>query len=459
MRTESTLAVAVLSLAAAGVAPAQQRPPLRQLGPVVAVGTEPFVMVAGIRALSNGNVLVNDLVGRRVVMFDSTLAHMSVVADTTSATANAYGGRFAGIIPFRGDSTLFVDPASLSMMVVDPAGRIGRVMSVPRSQDAIFMVNGIGGTPGFDPAGRLVYRGSNRPAGPLTLLGGGKPGATQTLEAADTAPLLRVDLATRALDTLAFVRVPKSKMQMTQNDKGGFSVTTEVNPLPTVDEWAMLSDGTVAIVRGSDYHVDVIAADGTRRSAPKIPYNWQRLTDEDKLAVIDSVKAIRARAVELAAAAPATGSNVVAPAPQPGGGTAGAPPVTQRAGPAGAVAGALAGAGAGAGTITMIGGGRVGGAGPTVTYVQPGEMADYRPVFFTGAAKADAEGNLWVRTVATAAIPGGPVYDVISPRGELIDQVQAPTGRGIAGFGPGGTVFLTRTDSSGAVHLERARLR
>src|SRR5205809_1009177 len=65
-------------------------------------------------------VLVNDVQTRRLLMFDSTLTHVTVVADTTSATANAYSGRMGGLIAYRGDSSLFVDPQSMSMLVIDP---------------------------------------------------------------------------------------------------------------------------------------------------------------------------------------------------------------------------------------------------------------------------------------------------------------------------------------------------
>ena len=51
--------------------------------------------------------------------------------------------------------------------------------------------------------------------------------------------------------------------------------------MPEVDDWAVLPDGTIAIVR-KDYHVDFVDADGKRTSAPKIPFDWQRLTDSAK---------------------------------------------------------------------------------------------------------------------------------------------------------------------------------
>src|SRR4030088_3853468 len=135
-----------------------QTPGLRQLGPVTAVGKDSLAAVTTVRQLPGGRVLVNDIVGRRVVMFDSSLASLTVIADTPSATANAYGVRPGGLIAYRGDSTLFIDPASLSMLLIDPTGKIARVMSAPRANDVGFLVGGPFGNPGFDPQGRLVYR-------------------------------------------------------------------------------------------------------------------------------------------------------------------------------------------------------------------------------------------------------------------------------------------------------------
>ena len=72
--------------------------------------------------------------------------------------------------------------------------------------------------------------------------------------------------------------------------------------------------------------------------------------------------------------------------------------------------------------------------------------------------RADTEGNLWIRTIPTKQIPGGPVYDVISREGKLADRVQIPVGRTIAGFGPEGTVYLVSRDGT-SMTLERARTR
>ena len=106
-----TLGLTVLAFAATAGSPcmAQSLPPVRQLGPVTAVAKEPLGAVSTVRHLPDGRLLVNDILGRRIVMFDSTLSTATVIADTTSATAGAYGIRPGGLIAYRGDSTLFVE--------------------------------------------------------------------------------------------------------------------------------------------------------------------------------------------------------------------------------------------------------------------------------------------------------------------------------------------------------------
>ena len=425
-------ATALASAASLAGAQAQQRPPVRPLGPVVATSGETFGNIAGIRALPGGRLLVNDVTGRRVVMLDKALAHSMNVADSTSATGTAYSGRFGGLLAYRGDSTLFVDPQSLSMLVIDPSGKIARVMSVPRSEEASALAGGAMGAAAFDGMG-LVYRASNR-IHRMAGMGGVRQAPP---EQPDTAAIVRVNLATRVLDTVTFVKVPKMNLQITQDDQGRMTVRSEINPLPTVDEWVVLPDGSIAIVRGRDYRVDWVNADGSRTSSPKLPFEWQRLSDEDKVAFIDSVKAARERLMAAQGSASAGGATAQGGEPPPGSGNV---VMSMRmSGPGGAV--------------TSTGGGRA-----QVEFVPASELPDHRPPFFAGAVRADTEGNLWIRTTATGTVQGGSVYDVVNRRGELVDRVQVPAGRTIVGFGPDGAVYLTARNGARTT-LERATVR
>jgi len=431
------------SILIATTAVAQQQPPIRQLPPVAAKSSVQWNNILGMRALPGGRVLVNDVAGRKVVLLDSMLAPITIVADTTPATSTAYSGRIASIIPYRGDSTLFVDPQSMSMMVVDPNGKMTRVMALPRADDAGALGGLFASNAGLDASGRLVYRAPFR-----FIRNGPRPTTSNGLPMMPTPPesamIVGVDLTTRQLDTVGVIRIPKVNMQVSQDDKGNMRITSELNPLPVVDEWAVLSDGTVAFVRGQDYHVDFLNADGTKRSAPKIPFDWQRLTDEDKVAFIDSVKAARERlasAQQAQQGAPTANGASRGPAGSPDG-VAGQRIVIQM-GPDGGRGGAAA----------SLGGGQA-----QVNFIAPSELPDYKPPFFANSVRADADGNLWVRTIPTKQIPGGPVYDVINHDGKLVDRVQIPSGRTIAGFAADGSVYLVSRDGS-AMTLERARAR
>ena len=86
------------------------------------------------------------------------------------------------------------------------------------------------------------------------------------------------------------------------------------------------------------------------------------------------------------------------------------------------------------------------------------ELPDYRPPFGQGATRADADGNLWIRTLPAKPVPGGPIYDVVTRDGELVDRIQLPSGYTLLGFAPGKVVYLSMRDAKG-LHLARVRLR
>jgi hypothetical protein len=435
----------LFAAAAAPLAAQQPLPTVRPLGPVTKVSpTDLLGSVSSVRPLPGGGAIVNDLTRRQLIVLDSAFNKSSVIADTTPATANSYSSRIAGLMPYRGDSSLFIDPQSLSMLVIDGKGEVVRVMAVPRPQDANFMIGGPFGSPGVDPQGRIVYRGFTPPnMRGMRLDGPPQPGQPfRAPQMADTAPVYRVNLATRALDTAAYFKIPSASVSMTQDDKGAMRISIETNPMPVVDDWALLPDGRLAVVRGKDYHVDWLGTDGKWTSTPKVPYNWERLDDDAKEKFIDSVKVEAEKQREAMTRAMQNG---VANANQ-----------------------MMAGAGGGGGMrIEMrVGEGGGGGGGrpqqgvqqisaPAINFVKPKDLPDYRPAFRQGAVRADGQGNLWVRT--TAPTDAGPIYDVLNDKGELVDRVKLPFGRVISGFGPG-VVYMGVQDEKGA-RLEMARIK
>jgi hypothetical protein len=417
---------ATTTLAAPSAAPldAQQAPAVRLIAAPTTASKQTLGIIAAIRELPGGRVLVNDVAKRQLLMYDPALGTATIVADSTPGTPSSYGPSAGAIIAYLADSSLFVDPRDLTMFVIDPNGTIARVAAVPRSQDAGSLGSNTLGAPALDSKGRLVYRVAAAFRMPSLSPRGSPPAAP---EIPDSAAIVRVDLATRRLDTAGFFKTPKTKLVVTQSERG-VSMTTELNPMPTVDDWAVLADGSIAVVRGQDYHVDLLSPDGARSSSPKLPFDWQRLTDDDKIAVIDSAKT----AMERVRTAAATG------APSPDGG------------PLRVMTNITIGGDGPARSATTSA-----AAPPPMNFVLPSELPDYRPAFTQGAAKADLDGNLWIRTTSVrASAIAGPIYDVVDAKGQLVDRVQVPSGRTIVGFGKGGVVYMMARDDKGA-WLER----
>ena len=432
--------VALVAVTAAATARAQRPPAPRPIGAVEHFTTDSLASAATALQMGGGKVLVNDITGRRVLLFDSTLAHPYIVADTTDATANAYGTRPGTLIRYKGDSALYIDIGSLSMLVIDPAGKIVRVMAVPNPDDAQMLIGSVFGLPGFDAKGRLVHYAEAGMQGTFILccVGTSRPqlrDPSGVVPKPDSGIVVAVDMTTRAVDTLTYVKIANAR-QLLHIDANGYlqSIEVQENPIPVVDDWAVMPGGTIAVVRGRDYHVDWLDASGRWTSSPKMPFDWQRVDDTRKLALIDS--GVRAREARNAEDEQRRAAMNAAPA---SGGAAG-------------TGGRGSGRGGGRG-----GGGRGGTPIPEVVgRIDPRALPDFVPPFVRGAVEPDADGHLWIKT--SALVDGRPVYDVVNRQGELIDRVFLPPYRTIAGFGPG-VVYLGVKDPSGAVHLERVRIR
>jgi hypothetical protein len=416
--------------------------------------------------LAGGKVLVNDGARRRLLMLDEKLSNPKVVIDSVSESGNSYGPRAAPLIPYLGDSTLFVDGTSLSLLVIDPFGKVAHVMSAPKPGDLRFLA---GGTSGVDKLGNLIYRGAQ-----VTTVqqnhGPAAPAAAPTItQPPDSAPILRANFDTRAVDTIGRVKVPNgTRMSVTHGADGKTSMRMIVNPLVTVDDWAVLSDGTVAFIRGHDYHIDWLKTDGSKVSSPKLPFDWKRLTDDDKQKLIDSARTVADKAAADAkanvgkpgtAGAEAAGVERFVAAIGGGGGAMGAGGITvTRSGGGGDHGGGTGTGGADHAYLSGPGAGRS-AAVTQIEYVPLNQIPDYYPAIRPGAAKADLDGNLWILPTTSAQAKAGElIYDVVNNRGELFQRVRLPIGRSIAGFGRNGVVYLMYREGSIGWYLERTKV-
>src|SRR5215831_2834261 len=238
MTIRSSLLLAAAACAVATPAAAQREPAVRPLGPITRVSTEPMASIITAVPLSDGHVYVNDVVSRRILLFDSTLASAKIVADSTAVTSKAYGARPGALFAYRGDTALFSDPASGSMPVLSPAGTIARVMAAPTVGGPIGLTLGNPFyPPGFDAQGRLVSMM------PLAVrFDDPIPGKQSTQKLlVDSSLVARFDLGSRTLDTVATVKGPRVNQVITRDEDGRLtSMKMTPDIVPVVDDWTVL---------------------------------------------------------------------------------------------------------------------------------------------------------------------------------------------------------------------------
>ena len=381
---------------------AQGLPLVRDLGPVVGVTQSLLSSVSGLREFDDGRVLVNDASARRVVVLDSALKVVKTVLDTSS------GARFRYVRPLilvsgrAGDSTLLIDPVSLSVLAINRNGELAGLTAIPRPQDVAAIQNVESGRPGIDSRGRLVYRLAPSQASRPT------PGVSRTA-LADSAAVVGVEWSGRRMDTLAVVKVRARVPVVAPGVTGGSIVGTRIDPIVLLDEWVVTANGEIAVLRGGDLHIDWVRADGTRAATAKLPYEWRRLTDSAKAAIVDSARRV-SEAHPLRGAEIGNGTNIIA-----------------------AIAPVMA----------------------------SDSLPDYRAPFAPQTTWADANGNVWVLPVPQAPSVEGAVYYVVNPAGEVVDRVRIPGGMRIAGFGRNSVYLASRETAGGAsgLALIRRRLR
>lgn len=405
-----------------------------------------FANIFQVRAVANDAVLLNDGLRRQLILLNKGLAFSRIVLDSVSS-GERYGPVVSPLIPALGDSTLFIDRESRALLVIDPSGKVVRTTAAPtQPRDFAFLAMS---RSGIDGNGNLIFRVPALPTTPKRIGDTTSKIVVTETRPPQTAPVLRANFDTRKSDTVIMVKqvsgvrsvltmdpsAPRSELQ---------SVKVFLNPLETIDEWALLSDGSIAVVRGGDYHIDFVRPNGTHESGPKLPFDWKAITDIDKQRIIDSAR---------------TAMEAVVSAAQSRGGNAAANT---------AIAMALQGmvvnmAGVGAAPPTSVPDHKYSAAEraqPLLNYeIGPlKELPDYYPPIRQGAALGDADGALWVLPATSAQSKAGElVYDVINGRGELTHRVRLPVGRSIVGFGRGGVVYLMSKETDGW-RLERAAL-
>jgi hypothetical protein len=393
---------------------------VRKLGPTVRASAVTFGQISHLRRLSDGRVLVNDPSRRQVLLLDSTLANPIVVIDSVGGRDNSYGMRQGGIIPYRGDSTFFVDPTSSTLLLIDPAGKIAKVMSMPTNAVNYLASPGSNGYPDYSDAFGIVFRmQTNSFKYPNNPPVEGAPEVVIKYE--DSIAVVGMKLSTRKGDTLT--KYGTGQQMTARISWNNFDMSGNNEMFPIANDWAVAADGSVALLSGREYRLRWINTDGTKSESPRLPFTWDPNPDDEKQRMADSINAQRKDSYDKMMASRQRRADSLKAARLP---------VPQE--------------------LTR--------PQRLPNPVQMLDIPDYFPAYErqSNSMRADADNNIWIRPRPPRSQRGGTVYDVVNRKGELIDKVELPQGRALVGFGPAGIVYLSFRDA-GATRIEQARFK
>ena len=349
------------------------------LGKPDAEFTEPFTHIRNIRELRDGRVLVVDPRDRVVQLIDFRTGTAKKVG-RTGAGPGEYGLPDR-IIALPGDSSAIFDPDNSRYLIIAPDGTTGATF---RIEDTGVRMGGRGAAPrGTDTRGRIFIEGS---AFVATADGGIAPG--------DSAPVLRLDRATRKFDTLAYVQLARGNARGS-GGPNGVMMMTGLKAFPSRDDWTPLPDGGVGIARVRDYHVERYTASGARIAGPPVRWTAIPVTEEEKEAW---------RAARRGLPAAGRGGAILKNLPPP----------------------------------------------------PQSEFPPVMPPFVAAATVARPNGEMWV--LRSHKSSDAPIYDVFGATGSMIRRVAmpGPTAR-LVGFGVN-TVYVVRRDADDLEYLQRYTL-
>jgi len=345
---------------------------------------EPFSYLSGVRELADGRILAADPMSQ-------VLLRLNLDAGTADTIGRHGKGpqEYEGpdqVFPLPGDSTLLVDLGNGRLIVVDPEGRFVEWTPMTTATD-----DGLGRTvhPNFaDAAGNLYDGGPYSPEGPP-----------------DTTALHKIVRATgeetriAAAWHTAYVRPQRgAKRPM----------------LRPHDDWAVGSDGRVAVIRANGYSVDWYFPDGRVVKGPTNEAEAYPMGLPEKEAALEHANA--------------NGISSFAQYSEAG------------------MQNLRMSRGFPAGTFPGIDG-----------LAWPENL----PVFHVGETLVSPRGEAWVHRMMPAGGPGR--IEVFDERAIRVGLIELPPQSKVIGFAaggePGSEVYVARTDDVGLIWLERFRIR
>ena len=347
-----------------------------------------------IRVLSNGRVFATDIFSRRLIMIAEDMKSIDVVFDASSPPPLTYPQGFVPLVAGLGDSTLFYDNGARGYRVIDPNGRVVRRQSI--ADPSLTRALSYPAAPAVvDPKGRIVIA-TQRSNFNKTV-----PGIQPQ---AESLMVMRVVLERQGYDSLAAIMGSGQHTVVMDSTRQPPLLMLVTSVVDRGDAWVMTSNGTIAIVRGADFHVDWIDPDGARRSSPPVPWQWAKYSKADR----DSMMAARESMMNAGNMRAVSSTGAV---------TTGATPPPRKL----------------------------------------DSIPERVPAFAPATARADLDGRIWIELGARVMGPPSTlpsVFAIIDSTGRVVERLELPARRTIAGFDRLGYLY-TVTAGRGGYVLER----
>lgn len=264
-------------VAAAAPVAAQQTVELNE---PVAISSEPFSSVAGLRELEDGTLLLADGLEGRLLRVSADLRETTPVGREGAGpeeyrTPDALYGMAA-------DSTLMVDLGNGRLSVISPDGTIDRTFPIAggRGPRMTIMMPGA-----VDARGRVYFRRMG-PPGP-----DGPP---------DSADVARFDPRSGETVGLASVKLPEMNVRSSGPANAREEMVRPV-PLSAQDAWTATSDGRLVIARSGlrSYWLEIVDPGGSTTRGPAIPYEPLPVRGADREAWIAALSGALGVSVEV----------------------------------------------------------------------------------------------------------------------------------------------------------------
>lgn len=359
------------------------------LGPVQAALEQEFAVIQTVRELPDGRVLVADPLGQTLV-----------VVDMDAGTTVSVGQVGEGPEEYRQPDSVWPLPGDRSLLVDLGNGRLTEMgADLSFGDTRPYMLGSFRmGAPimlaipqGVDDGGGVFFQGF-----------GMSPGG----EVSDSSQVLRYDLETEVVDTVASVKLI-DRTRRTSGGAGNQNVSISPIPLSPADAWGVAADGRVVVARSvagsGTFWVEWFGPGGEVTRGPEYPYS--------------PVSIGRAEMEEWRQAQAETGGGMTIE-----------------------VTGVN-------GNMDMRAGRRGAAGGDLDSYEWPAS----KPAFFQ-RIPVDPTGRAWLRRHTEAG--DAPVYDLFDRSGTRTATIELPMGRRVAAFGDG-VVYAVRMDEFDLQYLER----